>query len=309
MNRPAFISTLLLGAACGLAACSRAGDAEPAAQLAARVNGLEISLRQVRAAAGAGPREPDRQEAREALERVIDQELLVQAAIGLKLDRQPEVVHAMQQARRQILARAFIDKASVEVAKNTPEEIHDFYAAHPELFERRRVFRFQEIAIAAPKEEIETLEQEASHAANLEEMIARLRGRNLAFNIATAVRPAEQLPLGYLARLAAMKSGEIALFSGPAGVSVVQLLRSQEAPLDEKQAAPIIDRFLQGRKRLQIADEAVRRLRERASIEYFGTYALRRSDGAAQQRGAAPLTASGRAGPVVEAPPVARAGP
>ena len=308
MIRTALISTALVGAAFSLASCGGAGEAKPSAQLAARVNGLEISVRRVHGASGAGTREPDRQEAAEALERVIDQELLIQGALGLKLDRQPEVARAIEDARRQILARAFIDKASAEVSRNTPEEIRAFYEAHPELFERRRVFRFQEIAVVAPEDEIESLKQEASRSKNLQELTGWLRSRNLAFNVATAVRPAEQLPLGYLPRLGGMKKGEIAVFSGPSGLSVLQLLQSQDAALNEKQAAPIIDRFLQGRKRLQIAEEAVRRLREKASIEYVGAYGLRRNDAAPKQRSLGQIAAGGGS-PLVEAPPVARAGP
>jgi EpsD family peptidyl-prolyl cis-trans isomerase len=270
------------------------------------VNGAQISVRQVHEASGSPVQEPDRKQVGEALERVIDQELLVQGALGLKLDREPSVEQAMEEAKRQILARAFIDKASAGIARNTPEEIRAFYEAHPELFGRRRVFRFQEIAVVLPKDEIEPLRQEAARTTNLEELAARLRSRNFAFNIATAVRPAEQLPLGYLPQLGALREGQIAVFSGSSGLSILQLLQSQEAPLNEKQAAPIIDRFLQERKRLEIAEEAVRRLRERASIEYVGTYGTGRNDAAPKQRS----VAAGASGPpLAEAAPVVRAGP
>jgi EpsD family peptidyl-prolyl cis-trans isomerase len=301
MNLAAFI--MLAGATCALAGCAD----RPQAQLAARVNGMEISLRQVHGAAEAAAGQPDRQGAAEALERVIDQELLVQGALGLKLERDPEVVHAIENARREILARAFIDRASAAASANTPEEIRAFYEAHPELFERRRVFRFQEIAIVASKEDVESLKLEASRARNLEALTSWLRSRNLAFNIATATRPAEQLPLGHLPELAALKSGEIAVFSGPSGISVLQLLQSQDARLDEKQAAPIIDRFLQGSKRLQIAEEAVRRLRERARIEYVGAYMNKRNDTAPKQRRIGQITAD--SAKPVEAAPVVRTDP
>jgi EpsD family peptidyl-prolyl cis-trans isomerase len=255
-----------------LAACD-AGPAKPGAQVAARVNGAEISLHQVRAAESATPVvEADRLEASRALERVIDQELLVQAALALDLDRQPAVADAIEKARRQILAQAFIDKAAAAGAKNGEEEIRAFYEQHPMLFERRRVYRFQELAVAAPKDEVEAIRHEAARARNLDGLTVWLKSRNLAFNISTSTRPAEQLPLGYLPQLAAMKDGEVAVFAAPSGVSVLQLLQSHDAPLSEKQAAPIIDRFLQGRKRLQIAEEAVRRLREKATIEYAGMF-------------------------------------
>ena len=52
--------------------------------------------------------------------------------------------------------------------------------------------------------------------------------------------------------------------------AVVQLLHAEDAPLGEAQAAPLIERFLAGRARLELAAAEVRRLREAASIEYVG---------------------------------------
>ena len=68
---------------------------------------------------------------------------------------------------------------------------------------------------------------------------------------------------------------EIAVFAAPAGAAVVQLISAAEAPLAEKQAAPVIERFLAGRKRLELAAAEARRLRERARIEYVGDFNAR----------------------------------
>jgi EpsD family peptidyl-prolyl cis-trans isomerase len=272
-------------AGCGDASTSRT------AQVAARVNGSAISIRQIRTAGATGVMaEPDQHQVAKALERVIDQELLVQAAGVLNLEREPDVAEALENARRQILAQAFVEKAAGPASRNTPEEIHAFYEQHPSLFRHRRIYRFEEIAIAAPKDEAAVLKEEVANAADLQQVAASLRTRNLAFTMAMATRPAEQLPLGYLPQLASMRDGQIAVFTSASGVSVMQLVQSQDAALTEKQAAPVIDRFLQGRKRLQIAEEAVRRLREKATIEYSGEFGNRHADPSQKQRSIARIT-------------------
>jgi hypothetical protein len=85
-------------------------------------------------------------------------------------------------------------------------------------------------------------------------------------------QPAEQLPLSFLPRLAAMKPGEIAVFATPLGASVIQLLHAEQAPLSETQAAPLIEQFLAARRRLDTAAAEVKRLREVATIEYLGEF-------------------------------------
>jgi hypothetical protein len=49
---------------------------------------------------------------------------------------------------------------------------------------------------------------------------------------------------------------------------VVHLVQFDHAPLSEQQAAPLIEQFLAGRKRMELAAAAVRELRSRARIEY-----------------------------------------
>jgi hypothetical protein len=72
-----------------------------------------------------------------------------------------------------------------------------------------------------------------------------------------------------------MKDGEIAVFDAPSGAAVVQLVQAQEAPLSEREAAPLIEQFLSGRKRLELAAAEVKRLRDVARIEYVGEFKAR----------------------------------
>ena len=120
------------------AGCERAAAERSAAQLAAKVNGAEISVRQLRnaGAAGAGP----------ALEKVIERELLVQQALRAGLDRDPVVKESIDASRRQNLAQAWLDKVVAGRAVSR-EEVRAFYAEHPELFAERRVYRVRETRV------------------------------------------------------------------------------------------------------------------------------------------------------------------
>jgi EpsD family peptidyl-prolyl cis-trans isomerase len=259
MHRILLAALLLFPAGCEKAVADRA-----ATQLVARVNGAEISLLQVRA--GSAPANAG------ALEKVIDRELLVQRALASKLDRDPQVMHAIEEARRQLLAQAWLDKAASAAAGGTRDEVLAFYKDNPSLFAERRIYRLRELVVSAPAEMIDVLRAQAGKARELDEVAAWLRSRNAKFSADRLAQPAEQLPLSWLPQLSRMKPGEIAVFGTPLGASVVQLVHAEDAPLGEQQAAPLIEQFLAGRKRLETAAAEVRRLREVATIEYLGEF-------------------------------------
>ena len=90
------------------AGCEQAAADRPAAQPVAKVNGIEISIRELRSGSGSA--------VAQALEKVIDRELLVQKALADKLDRDPQVMHAIDNARRQVLAQAYLERAASAAA-------------------------------------------------------------------------------------------------------------------------------------------------------------------------------------------------
>jgi EpsD family peptidyl-prolyl cis-trans isomerase len=246
-------------AGCERAAADRGGNET----LAAKVNGAEISLRQLRSANPAN--------LQQALDRVIERELLAQKALEAGLERDAQVAESIDGARRQILAQAYVDK--IAVGKTIPrEEVRAFYAENPALFAERRIYRMRALVVSAPAEMIDVLRAESARTTDLEQVAAWLRSRNARFSQVALTQPAEQLPLAQLPQLARMKSGEIAVFSSPVGAEVIQLLQAEEAPLSEQQAAPLIEQFLGARKRLEVAAAEVRRLRESARIEYAGQF-------------------------------------
>jgi EpsD family peptidyl-prolyl cis-trans isomerase len=246
--------------------CEKAA-ADRAARPVARVNGVEITLREAPAGAPGV--------AAQALERVIDRELLVQRALAAHLDRDAEVMEAIENARRQVLANAYLERsafAQQSAAGSSRDEVRAFYQENPALFAERRLYRLRELAVQGSADLVDVLRAEAARARGLDALAAWLRARNAAYRIEALSQPAEQLPLAYLPQLARMKPGELAVFATPAGASVIELVHAEPAPLAEAQAAPLIEQFLAGRRRLETAAAEVKRLRETATIEYLGEF-------------------------------------
>jgi len=220
-------------------------------QALARVNGVEISGRHSPMTA-------------QALEKIIDRELLVQKALEAGLDKDPAVAETIDNARRQLLAQAYVErvitKMSAPAAKATPDEVRAFYNDNPALFAERRIYRVHELVVSAPLGAIA--------AGDMDQIVAALKARGTRYTLTTQTQPAEELPLAFLPKLSRMKAGEIAVFPTPLGTTVMQLIHAEDAPLAAEQANALIEQFLAGRKRLEVAATEVKKLREGARIEY-----------------------------------------
>jgi EpsD family peptidyl-prolyl cis-trans isomerase len=260
-----------------LAACGKTGSEKlPATQVAVKVNGDEISVHQInQALARAGRLTPDQAAAagKQILEQLIDQQLLVQKSLEKKLDRDPDVLNALEASRRQILSQAYLEKAvPVDSAKPAPEDVKKFYDAHPELFAQRRIYRLQELTVALTAEQMPALRSEVDKTKNLNDITVWLRGNNIRYNANAAVRAAEQLPQEMLPHLAQMKDGDIGVSQTAGGVTVLQLVASQSVPLAEAEAKPFIEKFLINQKRTELASDEMKQLRQSAKLEYMGDF-------------------------------------
>lgn len=210
-----------------------------------------------------------------ALERIVDQQLLAQEALQVKLDSDVQVTLAIEHARQRILAQAYIERAVISASPAQPQEITSFYAQNPALFERRRIYGVRELVVVVSPQLTGALRGAVAQAKNLAGVVHWLRSRKLSFEVATANRAAEQIPLNMLHRFVEMRDGQMVVFPTAHGVSVVLLEHSVEVPLSEQQARPAIARYLFNSKRLALAQAEVNKLRERAKLHHAAIEAVR----------------------------------
>ncbi len=212
--------------------------------------------------------------AKQVLERMVDQELLVQKAVEKKLDRDPRVMQAIEASKRQILSQAYLDQLAQQSHKPSADEVKKFYDSRPELFAERKIYRLQELAIPQRAElSAQALEEEIRKAKSLNDVVAWLKSKNVPFNANSTAKAAEQLPLEILPRLAQLQNGQAMLMPTQQGFLLIQVAATEKQPLDEKQATPFIEQFLANQRRLELTRNEVKQLREAAKIEYVGSFA------------------------------------
>ena len=258
-----------------LTACGDKKD-KPATQTAAKVNKEEITVHQINAVLqqqrGLKPEQAE-EAGRRALERLIDQELALQKAAELKVDREPRVVQAVEAARRDIVARAYVDKIGEGASKPTPAEIKKYYDDNPALFRDRRVYQLQELAIQTTPDQIDKLRAKLQAAKTIADFVAYLKASDIKFTANQAVRAAEQLPMAALPALAKMKDGQAMLNPTPTGAQVVVLAGSRAQAVDEERATKAIEQFLLNERKRKIIADDLKALRASAAIAYAGKYA------------------------------------
>jgi EpsD family peptidyl-prolyl cis-trans isomerase len=287
---------LTLAFALALQGCGPAADDKTANQPAAKVNGDEITVQQINQAlarAGNIPEGQQKQAQHQVLERLIDQQLLVQQAVQKKLDRDPRVVAAMDAAKRQILAQAYLEQVMQSAPKATADQVKAFYSEHPELFQDRRVYRFKELIVAAPAEfqtklraEVDRLDKESDKSKTMTQLAKWLQANNVKFQANVTTQTAEQLPIEIVGRIHQMKDGDLLIMVRGNAIGVSQLDKSQNAPLTEEQSAQYIEQLLLNRKRLDLSTEEMKRLRAAGKIQYVGDFAP--GAGTGEEKAAAP---------------------
>lgn len=284
------LTVVALTMAMTLTACGDKAEGEkPATQVAAKVNKDEITVHQLNhelsKLANLSPEQAG-QAANQVLRSMVDQQVLVQQAIADKLDRDPNTLQKLEAARRQILAQAYVDKLTANVAAPTEEEIADYFAKHPELFSERRIYRLQEISVQVSPDTAEAVKQNLAQAKNLGEFMQWLKERNIPARAGQSTKTAEQLPMELLPRLHQLKDGQAMTFTAGGALNVVVIADSQTQPMNQEQARPVIERFLLNAKKREMAAANLKTLKETAKIEYLGEY---REAGAEANAHAAPV--------------------
>lgn len=258
-----------------LAGCGEKKD-KVASQTAVKVNKDEITVHQInfvlQQQRNLRPENADAA-SRQILERLIDQQLALQKADDLKLDRDPRVVQQLEASRREIIARAYVDRVGEAATKPTAEEIKAYYEAKPALFKERRIYSIQEIGIEATPEQVATLREKLSASQNINEFVEYLKANDFRFTGNQAVRAAEQLPLKSLDTFARMTDGQATLVPTANGVQVIVLAGSRSQPVSEEQARPAIEAFLLNERKRKLVQEDIKAMRAAAAIEYVGKFA------------------------------------
>lgn len=256
---------LMLGVALALGAC--APDDTPTGQVVARVNGDEISIHQLEfaqtlqqaGAATAGSREA-------LVDKLVDRQLAVQAALAGKLDRRMEVMMRVEEARRDILAAAYAEQVASGLDEPSREEAARYYEEHPGLFSRRKIYRLREVSLPVGSAALPEVRERMARKEDLESVLTWLRTRSEPFTDQRVLRPAERLPVEIADQLVQVGKGQTITFDRPAGLVIYTLEESEPAPISWQDAKASIQAFLKNQAAQRAVADALKRLRAEAEL-------------------------------------------
>jgi EpsD family peptidyl-prolyl cis-trans isomerase len=269
-------STLLL------AACT--GHKKDATQSAARVDGSEITVHQInyrlQRERGLRPEQMD-EESRKILRQLVDEQLIVDKAEKLKMDKEPGAQQAMDAARREVLARAYVEQAAQTVPAPTEAALHSYFDSNEALFAHRRVYALQEYLAKLPEDKIPALRALVDAGKPPADVEAWFKAQGAPFRGQQSTHPAEQIPMNALKTLAALQDGHGMVASSADQVHVTYVVSSTDAPVTFDKAKPAIGQFLTMEARRKVTESNMAALRTSAKIEYAAQYAALAASGPA----------------------------
>lgn len=255
----------------GVVGAPPATAAESAAdQPAATVNGATITVGDVNQALSRlshAPATPTNEQA--ALRGLINNRLFLDQARKEKLEKEPDVRKAIEAATKVILVRAYVARHTRDLPKPTAKQVRAYFDKHPELFSKRRIYRLQEVMIAAQGKQLQSVNEHYGKVKNLNQLVQWLKDQGIRYRAGSTVKAAEDIPSHLLSAMANLKDGQALKFNTPQGTSVVQLVKSQEKPLTFGQAKPAIERYLHNQEVRKAVAALGAKLRQEASIKYF----------------------------------------
>jgi EpsD family peptidyl-prolyl cis-trans isomerase len=262
--------------ACGQKKDVASGVAGTGDEIVAKVNGDEISAGQLAVAMqkmrGMRP-DAGEAESRPVLDNLVKEQIVAQKAVAAKLDKDPMVLQQLEAARRDILARRFIEAAAETSGKPTDEAVQKFYDSRSNLFARRKVFTLQRLDIQAPDDRRTEVDAHVQSLKTPGELADWLKSQKLPFTTKQEQDPSEQLPPVVLDRLAAMKDGESTVVPSQSGVSALTLVSSASAPKSLADARPAIEQFLANQGRGEVMRNLQKTICDGAKVQYVGRFA------------------------------------
>jgi len=262
-----FYATFLL-AACDKKGADGSGEVK-AGQSIVRVNGDEITIHQLNLEMQRANIQPAQQEVagKQIAKSLVDRQILVQEAVKSKLDRNPNVMQAIESAKAQILAQAYLE-SKVPSTPPTEAEVVAYRTQHPEIFANRKVYVMDEASFVVDAANTQSVQSLSQVAKTVEDVTAWLDSHQIKFTRNTAAHAAETVP-ELLEKFSKMVVGDLIFINGNGRTLVGRMVEIKDMPISDADAKPLVERILTNEKRKKSAEAEMARLRATAQIEYL----------------------------------------
>ena len=266
---------LVLLAAMSLPAC----DKEPeknAGKVLARVNGREITASQLDAELLQASNAPEKGALppgvmrKQALEALIDRQLLLDEALRNKIDRDPKVLQVIDRFKTQAIVQTYLDSRAADLATPSKAEIHAYFLAHPELFAKRKVIDIEQLAIA-PRDFSAPLKSMMDAAKSLEQVEGWLDSHGIGYVKTGLSHTTADLPPQIVGKLQYLGWNQLFVMQDGERDLLCELKGMRDSPVAVEAASAQIERHLFNRKMQEAAATEIAHLRTLAKLDYVET--------------------------------------
>lgn len=280
-------------------ACSKK---TPAGQVAAVVNGKEVTLQELNTEIQAAniPPSADKQTVQRALlQRLIDRKLLVGAAEDKKLDKTPEYLAQKRRTDELLLAQAYAKQQLAAVPVPTQADIDKFMADHANAFSDRQQLVLDQIRFPTPPN-LKILSA-LNDVHSMDAVAATLTKLGIKFDRGQAMADSAQVPPKMMQSINALPPTEPFVIPQPGMITVNVITARKPVPVDQAQARPAAVAAWRQEKFADLLDKQIAALKAGAKIEYQNGFGPPAQPTEAGKNAAEDIKSTGEIKPVVPA--------
>lgn len=254
----------------GLSGCGNKSNDNKASQSLASVNGKEITVHQLNEELARANIQPAQREeaSKQILNALIDRQLLEQAALKAKVDRDPNVMQAVERAKSQIVAQAYLQGKVANVTKPEKTEVETFYKQNSALFAERKLVEMEQLLIDS-RHINDEFKSALGGFKSLQEVAAWLDAKGIQYDRGEVARSVAELPPQISERLKDARKGQLFVIGMGPRTMLVLMDSVKDSPVSLESATPQIEQILLNKKRKDIGEAELSRLRGEAKIEYL----------------------------------------
>lgn len=261
---------LVLLVGIGLSACGDKSHDHKASQSLVSVNGKDITVHQLNEELARANVQPAQKEtaSKQILNALVDRQLLEQAALKSKVDRDPNVMQTIERAKSQIIAQAYLQSKVANIGKPEKAEVENFYKQNPALFAERKLVEMEQLLIDS-RHVNDEFKAALGNLKTLQEVAAWLDAQGIQYDRGEVARSVAELPPQISERLKDARKGQLFVIGMGPRTMLVLMDSVKDSPVSLADATPQIEQLLLNKKRKEAGESELKRLREDAKIEYL----------------------------------------
>lgn len=208
----------------------------------------------------------------QAMESLINMELMRQAAVQGNLDNEEQIKAKILISMRSILATAYMEQLLASVPKPSDAEISAHFNKHPERYAKRKQYAVQEFKIQATPGQKDQIKAQLGKLKNLNQFDAWLKQSNTPHQSNPLSVMTDAMPDGVLEKFNGASVGGHVVLDQQEPLLVIFIVSEQQQPATLQQVTQLIGNTLFEQQRKEALENAIKQLHDKAKIEFVAPY-------------------------------------